>query len=195
MDQLTANPPQQQPPLAQPLAASLAVMAGVMRLLPHPWNMTPVGALGLFGGSRLRSWHAFALPLLVMLVTDALLKVPLALQGHPTVSWVTPFIYASFLGNVLIGRWLCRTLSPLRIGGGAVLCSLQFFVVTNFAVWLLNGEINYPLTLAGLVQCYTLALPFFGGTLAGDLLYTALFFGLYALLLRIADRRQGRLVS
>ena len=32
----------------------LATAAGVARLIPHPWNFTPVGALGLFTGSRLR---------------------------------------------------------------------------------------------------------------------------------------------
>ena len=50
--------------------------------------------------------------------------------------------------------------------------SLLFFIVSNLGVWLLY----YPLTLEGLITCFTLAIPFFGNTIAGDLVYTAVLF-------------------
>src|SRR5262249_55859843 len=59
--------------VTRPLASALAVAAGLIRLIPHPWNFPPVGALGLFAGARLRAWHAFALPVALMVVTDSLL--------------------------------------------------------------------------------------------------------------------------
>src|SRR2546425_11881898 len=82
-------------------------------------------------------------------------------------SRVTPFVYLSFLINVAIGRTLCASENPLRIGGAAVLCSVQFFLISNFGVWLGFG---FAHTWDGLVSCYTLALPFFAPTLVGDLL-------------------------
>ena len=179
---------------SQLLAVGLAVLAGLLRLVPHPWNMAPIGALGLFGGARLRGRLAFVLPLLVMAATDAVLfAVSRARETVPAINEVTPFIYASFLVNVLLGRLLARTNSPLWIGGAALAGSAQFFLVTNFAFFL-SGY--YGLTLAGLVECFVKAVPFSRGTLAGDLLYTGLFFGLHALLLyRLAPRRQAEVVS
>jgi hypothetical protein len=180
--------------LAVGLAIGLAVVAGLLRLVPHPWNMAPVGALGLFGGARLRGWLAYVLPLLVMVVTDGVLLVISLSRGTvPAVNEVTPFIYASFLVNVLLGRLLTRTRSPLWIGAAAVAGSVQFFLVTNFAFWL-SGY--YGLTLAGLGECYVKAIPFYRGTLAGDVLYTGLFFGLHALTLHLLSvRRQARALS
>jgi hypothetical protein len=49
-------------------------------------------------------------------------------------------------------------------------------------MWLFSGF--YPLTSAGLIACYVAAIPFFQNTLAGDLFFTALLFGGFALLER-----------
>jgi hypothetical protein len=83
------------------LSIALVVLAGGLRLLSPIPNCTPVGALALFGGGRLRSWLAFALPVLVMLGTDAVKSIPLGRQGYAAVDWLTPWIYACFLLNVL----------------------------------------------------------------------------------------------
>jgi hypothetical protein len=178
--------------LGAAIAAGVAVVAGFLRLVPHPWNMTPVGALGLFCGGRLRSWQAFAVPLFVMVASDLALKIPLAQQGFPTVNWVTPFVYVSFLVNVLIGRWLRDTRSPVRIGAASLLASVQFFLVTNFAVWAMGDGITYPKIAAGLAACFAAGVPFFGGTVAGDLVYSFLLFGLHAAALRVAGGRVRR---
>ncbi|HEY6971807.1 MAG TPA: DUF6580 family putative transport protein [Candidatus Angelobacter sp.] len=158
------------------LAAGLVILGAVSRLLPHPPNMTSVGAMGLFAGSRLKKWQALLLPLACMLITDPILA---KINGYAAFRWGTLFIYASLMLNVLIGRWLVKSDSPARIGLAAVICSVQFFVVTNFSVWLLDGY--YPHTWAGLVACYVAAIPFFQWTFAGDLIYTAVLFGIYAL--------------
>ena len=57
-----------------------------------------------------------------------------------------------------------------------------FFVATNLYVWLGSGM--YPLTVEGLVACFTLALPFFQNQLAGVAFYSLLLFGGWALLAR-----------
>ncbi len=163
----------------RPLALGLTFLGALARLAPHPPNFTPVGALSLFAGARLRDWQAYLVPLLMMAVTDPILA---AMYGFPAYSRITPFIYGSFLVNVWIGRWLRASENALRIGSAAVICSLQFFLVTNFAVWA-AGRL-YPQTWSGLAACYAAALPFLGRTLAGDLVYSAILFGAHAWLSR-----------
>jgi len=84
---------------------------------------------------------------------------------------------------------LRATESPWRIGGAAALGSLQFFVITNFGVWL-GAKFAYAHTLAGLAACYVAAIPFYGRTLASDLLYSAALFGLHAWLSRTVARAE-----
>ena len=156
----------------RPLAMSLTVLGAILRLLPHPPNFAPVGGMSLYAGARLRGWQAFVLPLVLMAVTDPL-------RGGYSVA--TPFVYLSFMISVWIGRRLQSTESPLRIGAACLVCSTQFFVISNFGTWLGNW---YPHTFAGLTQAYVAAIPFFGRTLAGDLFYTAVLFGLHAWLSR-----------
>ena len=164
---------------ARPLAMGLIVLGAVTRLIPHPANVVPVGGLSLFAGARLRGWQAYLVPLLLMAVSDPLLG------GY---SFATPFVYASFLINVWIGTRLRSTESPWRIGGAALIGATQFFVISNFGTWL-GSTSFYPHTFAGLMACYVAAIPFFWRTLAGDLFYTAVFFGLYALARRVAESR------
>jgi hypothetical protein len=88
-------------------------------------------------------------------------------------------VYASFLVSVAIGRWIGDSRSVARIGGAVFAGAVQFFVVTNFAMWAIGGF--YPKTLAGLVNCFVAGVPFFWNTLAGDALYAGLLFGGFAL--------------
>jgi hypothetical protein len=155
----------------RPLAVSLTVLGAVLRLLPHPPNFAPVGGLSLYAGARLRGWQAFALPLLLMAVTDPL-------RGGYSIA--TPFVYLSFMITVAIGRRLQSTENPVRIGAACFACSAQFFAISNFGTWL--GW--YQHTWSGLALCFTQAIPFFGRTVAADLLYSGVLFGLHAWLSR-----------
>jgi len=83
---------------------------------------------------------------------------------------------------VCIGLWLQERRSVLSITAAAIASSLLFFIVVDFGIWL-AGDM-YPRTFAGLVACYTMALPFLRNQVAGDLLYTAALFGGFALLER-----------
>jgi len=152
------------------LAAVMIVFAAALRIAPHPWNFTPVGAMALFSGAILRDRRiAFLLPLAALFAGDV----------FGGLYRLMPMIYASFLVNVLIGRWLAGHRSVARIVGAVFLGALQFFLVSNFGMWLVYD--TYPHTLAGLAACYLGGLPLFGNTLAGDAAYAALFFGLFAL--------------
>lgn len=154
------------------LALAIVVIAAALRIAPHPWNFTPVGAMALFSGAIIKDRRlALAFPLLTLFAGDLFVgfyKPSLMLM-----------VYASFLLSVLIGRFMKARRTVLRIGAGTLLGSIQFFLITNFAAWwLLN---SYPRTAAGLTACYLAGLPLFWNTLAGDAFYAALFFGAFAL--------------
>lgn len=159
-------------------AIGLTVLSALGRLIPHAPNVTPLGGSCLFAGSRIAGWLAYLLPLAVMIATDPLVG------GYRANS---PVIYASFLISVWIGRRLVRDVTAVRVGGAAFLCSFQFYLITNFAVWFgaaKGASHAYAMSVSGLLECYTAALPFWGRTLAGDLLFSGALFGMYALLSR-----------
>lgn len=163
----------------RPAALSLTVLGAVARLLPHPPNFAPVGATSLFAGARLPRWQAYLIPMALMAATDPILS---AFYGVQAFTRYSLFIYASFLISVWLGRRLRNTESIARIGAVTVLNSIQFFLITNFGSWLWFQA--YPRTAAGLASCYVAAIPFFGWTLASDVLFTGVLFGLYAWLSR-----------
>lgn len=163
-DRMTANHAR----LAAILAAIFA--AALFRLAPHPPNFTPIAAMALFGGACLgRRALAFAAPLGALALSDAILGF------HSSMV----FVYGSVALTVLLGWAVARKITPMRVAGAAVASSVLFFVVTNFGVWLAGGM--YPPTLSGLAACYVAAIPFFQNTLAGDLFFTAVLFGGFAL--------------
>jgi hypothetical protein len=159
------------------LVFAIIVLAAALRLAPHPWNFTPVGAIALFSGAMMRDRRlAVLFPILVMFTTDAIIGF----------NKLSPLVYASFLISVGIGHFLSRKRNVLRIGGATFLGALQFFLITNFGVWAFLN--SYPRTLSGLVGCYLAGIPFFWNTLAGDAAYTTLLFGGFALAERLALR-------
>jgi hypothetical protein len=159
------------------LIFAMIVLAAALRLAPHPWNFTPVGAIALFSGAMVRHRRvAFLFPLLVMFATDAFIGF----------NKLSPLVYASFLLSVLIGRFLNEKHSLVRVGGATFLGALQFFLITNFGVWAFLN--SYPRTAAGLATCYLAGVPFFWNTLAGDAVYATLLFGGFFLAERLAPR-------
>lgn len=157
------------------LAIGLTVLSAAGRLIPHAPNLTPLGGSCLFAGSKISGALAYLLPLAVMIATDPFVG------GYSPVS---PIIYACFLLSVSIGRRLLARVTPIRVGTAAFLCSLQFFVFTNLAVWVISSagaHAVYARTFSGLLTCYTVALPYWGRTLAGDLLFSGALFGIYEL--------------
>ena len=132
----------------------MIVMAVATRLFPHPPNVAPITGIALFACQRFGDKRlAFIIPILCMLISD------LFLGFHSTL----PFVYLAFICISFLGIY------SKNIHNGTILTSSAlFFVVTNFGVWLLG----YPNTMAGLISCYTLAIPFFINTILGDLFFT-----------------------
>jgi hypothetical protein len=172
------------------LAYLFIVFAIVARMpfMPHPWNFTPVAAALLyFGarGSRRQLWVPFALLAASdVILTKFVYSYPFSWDHFVTWVW-----YAAILW---LGSQLRENANWLRIGGAALASSISFFMVSNFAVWACWNM--YPKTLSGLLTCYAAGLPFFRRGAAGDLLFTAVAFGLpavAAVLARSARKPQG----
>ena len=148
------------------------VVAGVaLRVLPHPWNFAPIGAIALFAGAHFeRRSFALAIPLVTMFIGDAFIGFHSAM----------PVIYATYALIAVIGMLLRNHRTSIAaVGGCVLLSSTMFFVITNFAVWA-RGTM-YAKTATGLIACYVAAIPFFGNTLASDAIFTACFFGVFAI--------------
>ena len=157
------------------LALFLVVLAMLMRVVPHPWNFTPIGGVALFSGASFeRKRWSFLVPLLALFAGDVALEL-LTGQGFHA---LMPAVYGSFAATVCLG-FLVRDHrhSPFAVGGTAVAGATLFFVVTNFAVWIWSPV--YAKTLDGLVACYVAGLPYYGTQVAGDLIYSTLLFGAF----------------
>ena len=134
------------------------LVAAVIRLFPHVPNVTPITAMALFSGVYFNNKKlALIVPLLAMAVSDLFLGFHM----------ISIFVYAAFILVGIIGI-TSKKMSVFNV----FLSSISFFIITNFGVWL----IGYPKTLDGLIDCYTLAIPFFRNSLIGDVFYAALMY-------------------
>lgn len=182
--------------LAAPVAYGVAIVTAILRLIPHQFNLSPLGALSTFGGGRVRSWQAYGLPLAVLMITDAFLYETYGAQTFSLAT--TPFVYASIVATVFLGRMLCTKKGMWRIILAGPLNSAQFFLITNTGFFFFGPAANnlpYSKTVSGLIDCYVQALPFAQWTLAGDLVFTYLIFGLYGLLVKFLQPKTARQVA
>ena len=135
---------------------SLIFFAILSRFLPHPPNFTPIAAIALLSSKGFTNrWVVFLIPIVSLFISDLFIGL------HATI----PFVYISFILIALLGMYV-KKINIVSV----LLSSTIFFLVSNFGVWLLY----YPISTEGLVQCYTMALPFFLNTVLGDLVYGAL---------------------
>lgn len=159
------------------------------------WNLSPIGALFLFGGAKFaeRSW-AYLAPLMAMLLSDlaiGLLMRDMSMGFNSS----NPVTYGAYALMIWLGTRLRDRPSALAIAGAASAGEIAFFVVTNFAVWVGQTE-YYPHSFEGLVSCYVAAIPFFRHSLLGMALYgTALFGGLALLERRVAPARSNAVIG
>jgi hypothetical protein len=152
---------------------AMVLLCAAARVLPHPWNFTPLMAIGLFSGYQAsKATTGVLVTLSALVLSDAVL-------GFHTGFW---WVYGAALVAVLFGRLTRNRGGAGAIAAAALASSLSFFLITNFMVWATSGM--YPITLTGLGACFTAAIPFFQNQFVGDAVYTLALFGGYALLKR-----------
>lgn len=141
------------------------IILGILtRVIPHPPNFTALGAIALFGGAFFNDKKlACIIPITIMMLSDLVLGYQMVIS-----------VYVSFLIMVCIGFYLKKNQNGLRIINGALIGSIIFFIITNFSVFLTSSL--YPKSIIGLIECYTLAIPFFTNTLVANITYSLILF-------------------
>jgi len=144
-------------------------LATVIHLLPHPFGVSTIGALAVYGGARGNGVMACITPLIPLLIGNFIFGF-----YEPT---VLLFVYIGFGVSALAARFILRKNQngrryTLAVSTGAVL----FFLISNFSIWLAG---MYPPTAAGLATCYLNGLPYLGAAVLADGMYSLLLFNLH----------------
>lgn len=151
----------------------LILFAALCRIVTnnlHIWNFTPLVAVCLFSAARLKDWRtAFVVPMAAMLISD------LALGLSPAY-----YIYLIMILITLIGFSLNENSTGVKMVFTAGISSVLFFLISNLVVWMQSPELAK--NGIGLMDCYTMALPFYKNQIAGDLFYMLFLFGTFELL-------------
>lgn len=148
------------------LILGLIVLAVTWRIINHNYQIAPnlelVTTVTILAAIVLGLRAAIIVPISTMVVSDLIL-------GN---SSIFMFTWGSF-AVIGVGALLLRKLNQkpkmqiLWSVGFAAASSFVFFIVTNFGVWLQGW---YPATWAGLVSCFTMAIPFYRTMLIGNLI-------------------------
>jgi len=158
------------------ILAVLIALGVAGRLLPHPPNFTPMAAIALFAGFIfIKRYMAVVAVISTMLLCDYFAFGSLSSSWFGSKSMFV--VYLALLFPIVFKNFLQKKIGVLRIFGAALASSSVFFLATNFAVWAFSPM--YEKTLEGLVLCYTMAIPFFQNTVAGDLIWSGVIFGTY----------------
>lgn len=166
----------------------MILLAAISRIIPHPYNFTPVVAISLFGGAMLsKKWQAYLVPLAGYFISDLVFYF----MGGTGFYGVTQlFVYGAMLVVTALGTTMGKP-KALKVIGYALGGSAIFWIISNFGVWFANYmAAGSPTHEAGLTlgMTYLRALPFYNvysnqlffGAIGGDLFYSSLLFGLYA---------------
>lgn len=170
----------------------LVLAAGLSRILPHPWNMTPVVAMAMFGGAYFtnRIW-AVLIPLVSLWISDLILDNTLYASKAGEFVWFYGGFYWQYGATAVVSvlaMFSLRKVTVPRFLISALSSAVLFFLVSNFGVWI--GNKAFTQDFSGLVKCYTDAIPFFKGTLIGDFFYGTILFGGFELATRYVPRLQ-----
>ncbi len=163
------------------LAAVLIRVLSHFDIIPHLPNFAPIAAMALFGGVYLSKKYALIIPIAAMLISDIFI-------GFYS-PWVMISVYGSFSIIGLIGIWLKKRKTIPNVLASGIFGSIIFFLVTNFAVWVVPNSM-YAHNLQGLLQSYIMGLPFLRNTLYGDIFYVGVMFSLMELVLFVTNTWQ-----
>ena len=155
------------------------------RLVPYflnieeTFNFTPLAAIALFGGAYfMNKSNAIFYPLIALWVSNLIIDNVFLSQYYEGFALFANWeVYVAILAIVGLAMVVLRKVSLPRVVGASIMASVLFFAITNLAVWVTSGL--YDFTFNGLVECFTLAIPFFRNTIASDLIFSLLLFGVY----------------
>ena len=144
----------------------LILILAFARLIPHPPNFTPIIAVAIMSSYFFKNINLSLLILLIaMLISD------LFIGFYENVI----FVYVSLLLITFVFHKISNKINFKNLFICGFAGSLIFFVVSNFGVWALGSpgvyDIAYEKSLSGLIECYILAIPFFGNTFLSTIIF------------------------
>lgn len=172
-------------------------VAGVLRILGEghvtPFsNITPIGAMALFGGAYFsHSWKSYLFPLLALFISDIVIQqvfYPEFAQGgllYQGWAWT----YLGFAAMVLAGQLIIKKVHIGNIVLASAAAAVAHWLIADFGVWLggctdpTTGKL-YTKDAAGLMRCYAMAIPYMKYMFIGNVVYGAIFFGAFELMQR-----------
>lgn len=161
--------------------AGFILIAALSRIIPHPYNFAPIGAMSIFGAAYFTDKRfSFLLPLFAMFVSDLLVNNLLYSSFYGGFVLFTPgfwWTYGAIALIVVAGIFILKKVNFKTVIAGSLSASIIFFLITNFGSWI--GNPVYPQGIHGLLMSYTAGLPFFHYTILGDLLYSGIMFGAF----------------
>ncbi len=151
------------------------IVCAFARFIPHPPHFVPLVMMGLVSSKLAPTkWESFLGPLVSWILTD------LIISWHPSAASVyhpsAATVYVALLSVIFLGHLFLNKKRAEGINHYAttLLGTLVFFIISNLGVFLFTGM--YALTSAGLLTCFTLALPFLGWSVMGDLFWSSVFY-------------------
>ncbi len=146
------------------------------------WSgFSPVIAIALFSGLIIKERNmSFLLPLLSLLISDALIEL-LYLGGqfpYPGLYGGQWMNYMILLTSTFIG-WVLKGNNYTSLTVGAIAAPSFYFLLSNFFVWLNANELLYSRNFGGLVNCYEAGLPFYRNSLIATLLFLPVILFIY----------------
>lgn len=157
------------------------IIAALSRIIPHPYNFAPIGAMSIFGAAYFSDKKfSFLVPLFAMFVSDLFVNNLIYGSFYGGFMLFTPgfyWMYGSIALIVLAGIFILKKVNTKNVIAGSLSASVIFFLVTNFGAWL--GNPVYPQGIEGLFMSYAAGIPFFHYTVLGDLFYSGVMFGAF----------------
>ena len=144
----------------------LVLILALSRLIPHPWNFTPVIAVAMMSGYFFKNiYFSLSILLISMLIADIFIGFYENMI----------FVYISLMLITFVFFKISKKVNFKNLFIYSFAGSLIFFMISNFGVWVLGSpgvyDIAYEKSLSGLIECYILAIPFFGNTFLSTLIF------------------------
>ena len=145
----------------------LILILALAKLIPHPPNFTPIIAVAIMSGYFFRNIYlSFAVLLISMLLADAFIGFYNNML----------FVYLSLFLIAFVFFQISKQINFKNLFIYGFVGSVIFFIISNFGVWALGSpgvyDIAYEKNLNGLVECYILAIPFFGNTFLSTVIFS-----------------------
>ena len=139
------------------VSVGVLLVLSASRFIPHPPNFTSLIALSFYLPAIFGIKFIPAI-IFAFLITD------LVIGFHSLIF----FTWGSVLIIGLISKYFYKKIFQRFLA--LILSVFIFFIFSNFGVWLLGNL--YTMDINGLINCYILALPFLGNTLASTIIFS-----------------------